>query len=97
MQHLFPIVCCSTNIAIDIDVIIETALGFRFWLALKRDKSTGPDALLLKKIAAEISNPPGLLFQRSVDSGSLLSQWRTDLVTPLYKCGLRWSQTATDQ
>ena len=57
---------------------------------LKPTKAAGPDRIsprVLKELAEELHVPLSQLFQNSLDSGVVPEQWRTALVTPIYKKG----------
>ncbi|XP_072043470.1 uncharacterized protein [Amphiura filiformis] len=59
---------------------------------LKAHKATGPDgvpAMLLKQIAEEIAPAITLLFQASLDQGSVPPAWKKALVVPVFKKGCR--------
>ena len=59
---------------------------------LKPHKAPGPDAipnLVLKNCAETISHPLSLIFQRSLDSGTLPSDWLTANVSCAFKKGDR--------
>ena len=55
---------------------------------LNPSKASGPDELpprLLKTVAEELSPALTVLFQQSIDSGTVPSQWRQAIVTSIYK------------
>jgi hypothetical protein len=59
---------------------------------LKPHKATGPDGIparLLKEIAEEIAPAITLLFQASLDQGTLPCSWKKALVVPVFKKGKR--------
>ena len=61
-------------------------------LGLKADKSPGPDGLhprVLKEVALEIVDALVIIFQSSLDSGSVPEDWRMANVIPLFKKGGR--------
>ena len=61
---------------------------------LKAHKAAGPDGLparLLKETASEIAPAVTLLFQASIDQGSVPSTWKKAMVVPLFKKGSRSS------
>ena len=58
---------------------------------LKTNSSSGPDGLpsiLLKKLAPELALPLSMLYQSSMSSGQLPTEWKTGIVIPIYKSGL---------
>ena len=59
-------------------------------LNLKTNKATGPDsipAFILKTAAKEIAPSLTLLFQQSLDTSEVPSDWRNAWVVPIYKKG----------
>ena len=61
---------------------------------LRADKSPGPDDIsprLLIPIAEEIVVPLTIIFNKSLESGSVPEDWRTANVCPIYKKGKRTS------
>ena len=59
---------------------------------LNPSKASGPDELpprLLKTVAEELSPALTVLFQQSIDSGTVPSQWRQAIVTSIYKKGAK--------
>ena len=61
-------------------------------MGLKADKSPGPDGLhprVLKEVALEIVDALVIIFQCSIDSGSVPVDWRVANVIPLFKKGGR--------
>ena len=60
--------------------------------SLRSDKSAGDDNLsprLLKVLSTEIALPVSLIFRKSLDSSCIPRDWRTAIVTPLFKKGHR--------
>ena len=60
--------------------------------SLHTGKAPGPDGItpmVLAKAADSLALPLQLLFQRSLDSGSVPDDWREAIVTPIYKKGSR--------
>ena len=58
----------------------------------KVDKSPGPDGMhprVLKELAGEIANARVVIYQNSLDSGVVPTDWKTANVTPLFKKGGR--------
>jgi len=58
--------------------------------ALRPDKSAGDDNLsprLLRDLSTELATPVSLIFRRSLDTSCVPRDWRTAIVSPLYKKG----------
>ena len=58
--------------------------------SLKEGKSPGPDGFsvsVLKKCANSLADPLSVLFNQSIDTGILPLDWKTALITPVYKKG----------
>ena len=69
-------------------------------MGLKADKSPGPDGLhprVLKEVALEIVDALVIIFQCSIDSGSVPVDWRVANVIPLFKKGGERKQGIIDQ
>ena len=61
-------------------------------LALNPNKTPGPDGIhpyVLKMCSANLSKPLYLLFEQSLATGTLPSDWKTANVTPIYKKGVK--------
>ena len=59
---------------------------------LDGNTSSGPDGihpLLLKRCANQLTYPLHVIFQRSFSEGQLPSDWKSSLVTPIFKKGSR--------
>ena len=59
---------------------------------LKQDKAPGPDGIhpkILKECAVELARPIYRIFRKSLDEGKLPSDWRTAVVSPIWKKGSR--------
>ncbi|BHF59937.1 hypothetical protein SprV_0100289800 [Sparganum proliferum] len=59
---------------------------------IKPDKSPGSDGipgLILKELSTELAKPLSILFELSMKTGRLPSQWTTANLAPLYKGGSR--------
>lgn len=57
---------------------------------LKIDKSPGPDELhtrVLKEISSSITKPLYHIFKQSLDKGKLPSDWKTSIVSAIFKKG----------
>jgi len=60
--------------------------------SLRSDKAAGDDNLsrrLLKVLSTEIAIPVSLIFRKSLDTGCVPRDWRTAIVSPLFKKGRR--------
>uniref|UniRef100_A0A4W3K5J0 Reverse transcriptase domain-containing protein n=1 Tax=Callorhinchus milii TaxID=7868 RepID=A0A4W3K5J0_CALMI len=67
---------------------ISKAIELEKLIGLKNDKSPGPDGLhprVLKEVAAEKMDPLFLIFQNSLDSGMVPSDWKVANVMPIFK------------
>eukprot|EP00061_Rhincodon_typus_P003739 g20858.t1 len=72
----------------EINISREMVLGKL--LGLKANKSPAPDNLqsrVLKEVALEIVDALVVIFQDSVDSGTVPTDWRVANVTPIFKKG----------
>ena len=68
--------------------VIEDEMVLKKLRELKPGKSPGPDMwhpIFLKNIADLISTPLAILFQKSLDEGTLPSDWLKACVTAIYK------------
>ena len=57
---------------------------------LNKNKASGPDEIppsILSEAAEELTEPITLLFRRSLESGTLPSEWKMAHVSPIYKKG----------
>jgi len=74
------------DITVDVSVIADKLC------ALRPDKSAGDDNLsprLLRDLSTELSTPVSLIFRRSLDTSCVPRDWRTAIVSPLFKKGRR--------
>jgi hypothetical protein len=89
----FPLPSLPPSPYLCIQELIVNPLGVAKQLkSLKTNKATGPDeipAKLLQLAADELSLMLTCLFQQSLDTGTIPSDWSTALVTPIYKKGLK--------
>ena len=72
------------------DVEVDTAGIARLLGNIDPFKATGPDGLppkLLRELSVELAPCLTLLFKASLQQGSLPEDWKTALVTPLFKRG----------
>jgi len=75
------------------DIVITQAGVLKLLKALDPSKASGPDNIsprVLKEVAEEISPAVTLLFQASLNTGVVPGDWRTALVTPVFKKGERY-------
>ena len=71
---------------VDTEVSVDTIM--KKLSSLKEDKAAADDNLsprLLKAVAAEIAYPVAMIFRKSLDSGSVPTDWRTADVSPYLK------------
>ena len=60
--------------------------------SLRSDKSPGPDKLhprILKELANELTTPLTIIYNKCIDKGTLPSQWKEAIVTPIFKKGCK--------
>ena len=60
--------------------------------SLSSDKSPGPDKLhprILKELATELTTPLTIIYNKCIDKGTLPSQWKEAIVTPIFKKGCK--------
>ena len=60
--------------------------------SLRSDKSPGPDKLhprILTELAKEITTPLAMIYNKCIDKGTLPSQWKEAIVTPIFKKGCK--------
>ena len=72
------------------DIRIDQRGVHKLLKGLKPHKATGPDmvpARLLRDYAIEFSTIFTILFQTSLDSGKIPSDWRKASIVPIYKKG----------
>ena len=75
-----------TPVTFDIDTVMKKLSK------LKSDKSPGPDGLhpmILNRCADAIAEPLTWIFQKSFDTGTVPSDWRTANISPIFKKGSR--------
>ena len=59
---------------------------------LKKDKSPGPDALspvFLQSCALQLAKPFCILFNKTIENGSVPMAWKQARITPIFKKGAR--------
>ena len=74
------------------EIVIDNKGVEKLLSNLKTSKSTGPDSipnLVLKTCATELSMGLSTIFQYSIDTGSLPSDWRDTNISPVFKKGDR--------
>ena len=72
------------------DIVISTAGVTKLLSHLDVSKAAGPDTIrpiVLKQLSQEISSVVPLIFQTSLDSGAVHTEWKTTQVCPLFKKG----------
>ena len=60
--------------------------------SLRSDKSPGPDKLhpmILKELAKELTTPLAIIYNKCIDKGTLSSQWKEAIVSPIFKKGCK--------
>ena len=60
--------------------------------SLRSDKSPGPDKLhprILQELAKELTTPLAIIYNKCIDKGTLPSQWKEAIVTPIFKKGCK--------
>ena len=70
------------------DIVIDPNGVLKLLLNLKVDKAAGPDnikPIVLKELAHEILDVVSLIFQKSLNTGQIPSEWKKANVAPLYK------------
>ena len=72
------------------EIVIDNKGVEKLLSNLKTSKSTGPDSIpVLKTCATELSMGLSTIFQYSIDTGSLPSDWRDANISPVFKKGDR--------
>ena len=72
------------------DLIVNKELVLKKLKKLKISKSPGPDEIhprVLKEIATIICHPLVIIYQKSLDTGELPTDWRLGNITAIYKKG----------
>ena len=68
--------------------------------SLRSDKSPGPDKLhprILEELATELTTPITIIYNKCIDKGTLPSQWKEAIVTPILKRDARRTPATTDR
>ena len=82
--------CLQCKFPIIEDIVISTAGINKLLSDLNVSKAAGPDAIrpiVLKQLSQEISPVAALIFQISLDSGAVPTEWEKAQVFPLFKKG----------
>ena len=82
--------CLQCKFPIMKDIVISTAGVTKLLSDLDVFKAAGPDAirpLVLKQLSQEISPVVALIFQTSLDSGTVPTEWKTAQVCTLFEKG----------
>ena len=77
------------------DILVTEEKVKKKLMNLKTDKSQGPDGInprLLKECNSSLSKPLSIIYQKSVDTGILPTDFKTANITPIFKKGCRSSQ-----
>ena len=77
--------CLQCKFPIMKDIVISTAGVTKLLSDLDVSKAAGPDAIrpiVLKQLSQEISPVVALIFQTSLDSGTVPTEWKTVKVCP---------------
>ena len=86
-----PDTCLDVNrMADNIPVQFDEQTVLKKLLALKADKSPGPDLihpLFLNKTASVLAKPISILFSRSFEEWKLPSDWKLAIISPIFKKG----------
>ncbi len=76
------------------DIVLNIAGVAKLLRNIKPNKATGPDGIparLLKEIATETAPAITILFQASINQGTVPASWKKASVAPLFKKGNRQS------
>ena len=87
-----PTVDSTSSLLLDDSIEITPATVFSKLIALQSNKSSGPDGwpiTIIKSVSEFISVPFSILFNKSLNSGTLPSDWKCANVTPIHKKGAR--------
>ena len=82
------------------EIFIRREIVLGRLMGLKDDKSPGPDGLhprVLREVALEIVDALVIIFQCSIDSGSVPVDWRIANVIPLFRKERERKRGITDQ
>ena len=72
------------------DIDISTSRNLKLLTRINPSKTAGPDAIkpvVLKELAHEIAPAVSVIFQLSLDTGTVPQDWETAFVSLLYKTG----------
>ena len=87
-----PTVDSTSSPLLDDSIEITPETVFSKLIALQSNKSSGPDGwpiTIIKSVSEFISVPLSILFNKSLNSGTLPSDWKCANVTPIHKKGAR--------
>jgi hypothetical protein len=79
----------KTDIQIE-DISITVEMVETKLKSLNVNKSMGPDGIhprVLKELAKQLSSPLAIIFQKSIEYGSIPKDWRLADISPIYKSG----------
>jgi len=74
----------------DSDIIFTPSVVMAKLVKLQGDKAPGPDNIhpqLLKECATVLAKPLSMIYQKSFDTGSLPSDWKSANIVPIFKKG----------
>ena len=83
----FPVLELRTDHVIA-DISVSIARVYNVLSSLDPSKSIGPDGIaprVLKNCCDSLCVPLSMLFAQSMESGSIPNEWKSGLVTPIYK------------
>ena len=87
-----PTVDSTGSPLLDDSIEITPTVVFNKFMALQNNKSPGPEGwpiTIIKSVSKFISVPLSILFNKSLNSGTLPPDWKCANVTPIHKKGVR--------
>ena len=87
-----PTVDSTGSPLLDDFIEITPTVVFNKLMALQNNKSPGPEGwpiTIIKSVSEFISVPLSILFNKSLNSGTLPPDWKRANVTPIHKKGVR--------